>query len=53
MTIETNDDPPVARADPAAKVTGFNAFAISIASMQNTEFLIDDVALNVIRKEKK
>jgi len=53
MAIQTNDEPPVTRADKAGKVTRFNAFGISIASMENAEFLIDDVALNVIRKDKK
>ena len=53
MAIQTNDDSPVTRTDSAGTVTAFNAFAVSIASMENTEFLIDDVALNVIRKDKK
>ena len=40
------------RTDSTGTVTAFNAFAISIASMETSEFLIDDVALNIIRKDK-
>ncbi|MEI8309437.1 MAG: hypothetical protein WCH98_01645 [Verrucomicrobiota bacterium] len=53
IATQTNDDAPVTRTDQGGKVTTFNAFAISIASMVNSEFLIDDIALNVIRKDKK
>jgi len=53
MMIQTGEEASVTRADKAGKVTRFNALAISIASMANTENLIDDVALNVTRKDKK
>lgn len=53
ISAQVNDDPPVTRTDPAAKVTTFNAFAISIASIENADVLVDDITLTVVRGTKK
>jgi hypothetical protein len=52
ISAQFNDDSANTRTDPRGKVTQFNAFAISLATMANTQFLVDDVVLSVSRKGK-
>lgn len=52
ISAQFNDDSANTRTDPKGKVTQFNAFAISLATMANTQFLVDDVVLTVTRKAK-
>lgn len=52
ITAQFNDDSAYTRTDGKGKLTQFNGFAISIATMANTQFFVDDVVLNVDRKSK-
>lgn len=52
VSAQLNDDSAYTRTDGKGKVTQFNSFAISIATMANTQFLVDDVVLSVARKGK-
>lgn len=52
ISAQFNDDSAYTRTDGKGKVTQFNAFAISIATMAPTEFLVDDVVLSVSRQGK-
>lgn len=52
ISAQFNDDSAYTRTDGKGKVTQFNGFAISIATMANTQFLVDDVILSVDRKVK-
>lgn len=52
VTSQFNEDSPVTRSDTNAKVTKFNVFAISLATMGETDFMVDDVKMTVNRKAK-
>lgn len=52
VTSQINEDSPVTRSDTNAKVTKFNVFAISLATMGETDFMVDDVKVTVNRKAK-
>jgi hypothetical protein len=52
VTSQVNEDSPNTRTDTTGKISQFNAFAISLATDGETDFLMDDVTLTVTRKAK-